>query len=792
MFMLLRKRFKTVYEPRTLREDSLFPPPPAGIFAFVHETLFGMNNDEYYRACGIDAVMFLRFVHSCLRICAMQLLYGFIILIPVTATSPNATGMTALTMTAIPKGSNRLVAQIFSVVYNSCICYLVLWYDFRAFVRFRTRHMSAEIPENYTVMVTDVPAETSDEDLNSKLKGLFKEQLVKVNRTYHHPALHNLLRTRERTIVRLEHIHGAQRHRRKWQEWRRVQLMTELPELKEKLKSLDDEIPHVQDKIVKGEVGSRNEVFFVMFSSVSGALSAFHNATIKFVLPSCNVYRAPEPADVCWSFLFVTLWPRVYRLLAVNALLFWFFLLASIPMVFITGLNNLTALGQIEVFSAFANHLDGVARAFIEGFIASLVLVLTVLLLPPFFRAIAKRQGMYSWALLHRYVMWRVFLFQVFDVFVVSTLAGAVLSQLFQLLGDPSKTLDTIVKSLPQQSTYYTNYILLLGLAGQPFLLLRPHALIKRSFRRFFLCTSQLDFALADRVGVMDYTLHFSFHTSILAIVLCYSTMSPLILIFAVIYYSLAYFSARYNFLHVFEEDRSFGGMLWSSAFDQAVAGVIIYQVLMIGIFLAYDFWSGALISGLMIGATTLFRIMSMTHYQTDLRVRSTEACAAADVVRHDTHLERWSSAYVNPDMFPLKVYESSEFRRQVSGDSEVHSPGGRSSNEGMFVPSPPWSPITEPSAKNSPSPTNFRPIVYGSLVQIPTAGPVPEFQIQVDLDTQQRPDALTPNRLRPPPVPDFRLPPSPFARPPSAPSVPRSLSEPISLDKLGSSPFVT
>jgi len=109
---------------------------------------------------------------------------------------------------------------------------------------------------------------------------------------------------------------------------------------------------------------------------------------------------------------------------------------------------------------------------------------------------------------------------------------------------------------------------------------------------------------------VFEYYEAYPDKAFIFVIVLCYSSIAPLILLFGLLYFLIMYLTETYRLLYVCESKSHSGGMLWTTGFNQVCFGVGLYHVTMIGIFLLNQYIYGAAIGFIM-----LLWIIGFTYY---------------------------------------------------------------------------------------------------------------------------------------------------------------------------------
>ncbi len=81
----------------------------------------------------------------------------------------------------------------------------------------------------------------------------------------------------------------------------------------------------------------------------------------------------------------------------------------------------------------------------------------------------------------------------------------------------------------------------------------------------------------------MNYSTTMAMHILIFIIMLVYSVMAPLIIVFGVIYFVLALLAARYDIIFVSKQEWQGGGSFWPITFHMLIVGLLIFQGVMVG-----------------------------------------------------------------------------------------------------------------------------------------------------------------------------------------------------------------
>jgi len=624
-FLILRKRLAEVYEPRVTRYGSV-QPAPSNFYKFLYYLILGLNTTERYEIFGLDGVMFLNFLSSALQILVCQLLYGVIILFPIVSCN---TG----------KRDPAWLAMAVGVIFNSAVTMLRFFFDYRKFVLYRVRFNSEARPQHYTVVLSGVSRGMSNEDLKARLNKLRKDEVLYVQRPIHMPELRDLTQERHSLLKHLPRVlkEEARSHDRllfaRWRyccvlsvlkcmAWanRRHYMPITSEKIVKRLMIVEDKIKELQKQVREDEEKGnwRTDVAFITFRSCSTALwllttegtNAMHHEGIV-----ARPYRPPAPSDVLWRWLFVTRLRRVLRVVLVNTLLSIFYVFMIIPMVLITGLSNITSLS-----TAAADTLTYAGVSVVDGFIAPLLLLIVLILIVKVLRSAGYREAQYSKVLVENFVMWRIWFFQIFLFVFISTISSIVLQNLSARAGG---LVENLALYIPEQVGYFINYMLMLSLVPIPIILARILPAIqalkvrRRNKKKQSSGTSSPPkhssptpsisspaAPVHTAIGIgsprekiwedktssqseqgIQSTILFGLHSSIFAINLLFSSISPLFLLFGMLYFAIVFPVTSYLLIFVHEAKDDRGGALWQVVFEQTCGALIIYQVVMIGVF---------------------------------------------------------------------------------------------------------------------------------------------------------------------------------------------------------------
>jgi hypothetical protein len=138
---------------------------------------------------------------------------------------------------------------------------------------------------------------------------------------------------------------------------------------------------------------------------------------------------------------------------------------------------------------------------------------------------------------------------QVFNVFLVITLSGSIFKSISQIIDKPTSVASLLAQSLPGVATFFINYIMLNALSGVPMALLRPGPLIVTPILVKFLAKTARERkeTLAGSQGSMNWGGIVPATLLVANIAAVYSSINPIILPFAAVYFLLSLVVYKYN-----------------------------------------------------------------------------------------------------------------------------------------------------------------------------------------------------------------------------------------------------
>lgn len=610
LFIFFRGRYPKVYMPRCDGSAHAPPVPPNTLFGWFFTTV-RYSDEKLLRTHGLDAVMFLKFVKMMICIACCVSIYGFVVLFAVNATGENTDtadkdyrvyGLDSLTLSGVETKSSRLVAHLFAVIINSIIVYYFTFTMYRTYMHLRLRYKaSRDKIENYSVMIRGVPLTIDDESLSSFFEELFPNKVVSVVRSFSTPKIADLMEERDDMKRNLEKAHAEH------------QITGKRPKNKDKLLigNVVDSLEWYSKEFTRlsNEVGelqkkqqSRACVVFVVFNDLATAAqcSQILLDTKTTFLPE----PAPEPRDLIWKNFYIDHHQFLVRKVVINILFALLVFFWSIPVVFISGLSNLENLSKTGAFSFLVDIIESspIVSGFLQGFLPTLAYIVFFAILIKLITFMVVMSGVYTNSKVSRVVTTKYFAFKVVNTLLIYSISGSIIGVVSDFADGGlsfSSIINLLANSLPKQSGFFINLIMLYSLSGHTKALWNPGALIVTWLKQRFLTKTAREYREAEAPPPFKYSEAYTMHLLVFTILLTYSTLAPFIMIFGVIYFCMAYVSDKYNIMYVNVPQWEGGGKHWHDVFYRMCAGTMLYQILLIGVFSIYKFVPGVVTSAI-------------------------------------------------------------------------------------------------------------------------------------------------------------------------------------------------
>ena len=237
-------------------------------------------------------------------------------------------------------------------------------------------------------------------------------------------------------------------------------------------------IPKVNALQAKYRAGESTFVcsVFIEFYTQTEAQAAYQSLAHHQPLHMSPRFIGINPEEVIWKNLKISWASRVVRNIATTAFVTALIVFWAIPVAFVGVLSNINALsapGSPIHFLSFIQKIPKVILGLVQGLLPSILLAVLMALLPIILRLMAKWSGKPSLSSVELRVQNSYFLFQVLQVFLVTTLTSGASAAVIQIIKNPGSATSLLAQDLPKASNFYISYFILQGLSVSSGMLLQ-------------------------------------------------------------------------------------------------------------------------------------------------------------------------------------------------------------------------------------------------------------------------------------------------------------------------------
>jgi calcium permeable stress-gated cation channel len=294
-----------------------------------------------------------------------------------------------------------------------------------------------------------------------------------------------------------------------------------------------------------------------------------------------------SPTDVIWDNMSIRWWEEWVRTFLVLAIVTGMTILWAVPVAGTALLGNLPALIQRLPWLSFLNSNDVVRNIFnaLGGVLPALALTILLALVPIILYYLATVQGVQTGMQKELTVQNYLFAFNFVQIFLVVSIASGALYTLQAAAINPTSIPKTLATNLPKAANYFFSYLILQALGNSSGALLQYVTLALWFVFSKFDVTARDKWRRNTQLSVVNWGSYFPLYTTFACIALIYSVVAPMILIFAIITFSLYWIANRYCMLYIFKNTEDTGGLLYPRAINQTFVGIYFMELCLIGLF---------------------------------------------------------------------------------------------------------------------------------------------------------------------------------------------------------------
>jgi len=591
LFSWLRSKFLRIYSPRLLlMQDEHLPHGklPSSWFAWVSPALMA-RDDEIFNHLGLDAVVYIRFLRLLLKAAIFALPYGMFILIPLNVHGGMnlKEGLDKVSMSNVKLDSPKLWAHLIAVWVYSLTLMFIVHEEWRVYVLYRQIYLTRSCGKQHVLLVQDIPKEKQDDEkFEEYVNTLFPDQ---VHSVYVVKDLRNwtALIDKHNQLVKI-------RERIKAKQNESPDSSTKLLQPSSVLDRIERRMEILQGALQEEQVASHKTLpaAFVFFKSPASQATA-SQILWDFQAGQYQLSSAPDACEVIWKNLDLSVWNRCLRRIVSYVFIGCLIILWAVPITFIASLTNLQTLSkQLKFLDKFAKDLSTIAQGLIQGLLPVTLIAIFNFVLPYILNAIGRISGIVSKSATELFVFSSLTIFLICNTFFFFMLAGSFFSKIQIILDTPHTITEQLAISLPRQSNFYLCYVAFLAFIGNGFELTRFSSLCFMAFYGKCWAKTPRERLEGWHPGDPPYAVLLANDILVFLIGITYSVISPVIIPVILIHFGYRYIIWVYQLHYVYVQKIDLGGRLWPRVSSSMSAGVVIFQLLMIGVFtLKQAYW---------------------------------------------------------------------------------------------------------------------------------------------------------------------------------------------------------
>jgi len=291
------------------------------------------------------------------------------------------------------------------------------------------------------------------------------------------------------------------------------------------------------------------------------------------------------PGDVIWDNLSVKWWERFLRIGTVTVVIAALVVAWAIPVSFTSAVSNLQTLSTYKGFT-WIDKIPKWIVTTLSGVLPALMVNLLLAVLPYLLRYAAKEEGAPTGMAVELIVQDMYFAFSFVQLFFVVTVSTSIFKVIGEIGDNPTGIVTTLADNIPKAANYFFSYLIIQALATSGGTLAQTATLILWFlWRPISDSTARDKFQRQRNLSTVNWGTFFPVYTNLACIGLIYSIISPLIMVFNIITWSVFWVAYRYQTLYVTAFKFDTGGLLFPTAINQLFTGIYFMELALIGLF---------------------------------------------------------------------------------------------------------------------------------------------------------------------------------------------------------------
>ncbi|KAF2192714.1 DUF221-domain-containing protein [Zopfia rhizophila CBS 207.26] len=625
IFAAIRHRYPKIYAPRTfigtIPEKDRTPSASRSYFDWVHTLRVVPDKFTLYHH-SLDSYLYLRFLRTMIFICVVGCCLTWPILMPINATGGGVSSqLDKIAIGNVAKKKRLYAHAVIAWIFFGFVMFVVarerLWLiGLRQ--AWNLSKPNAKRLSSRTVLFLSAPKEALDEQ---NLHRYFGDDAVRCWPATKADTLESLVADRNSKAEQLEAaeitlIQNVNKKERKGQRknsqrngnepnydhlpdtvkksLRPTHRLT-VPPVGKKVDSIEwfrQQIKEKESDIEKARESYESPdsqgaaAVFVEFKSQAAAQRAYQQISSSEILALNPRFAGVMPKEIIWNNLTIPPARRISQEgmalgLVIAAIIFW-----SIPVAFVGAISNISYLAENYKWLDFLNKLPGSVLGLLTGLLPPLLTSLLSKYVPNIFRYIFKSFGEPTNTSAELKVQKWYYVFQVTQVFLVTTLSSGAAAVASQIAHDPTSVPTLLAERLPRASNFYLTYFIVQGTTSSADNMLNYSDLLLYLFFYYFVDkTPRQKYNSYTTMQGIAWGKVFPKYTNFTVIAIAYSCVAPLVLGFAAVGLSMFYFSYRYMLLYTVQSTIDTKGHSYTLALQQLLTGVYLAELCLIGLF---------------------------------------------------------------------------------------------------------------------------------------------------------------------------------------------------------------
>ncbi|KAJ3230033.1 hypothetical protein HDU78_008669 [Chytriomyces hyalinus] len=632
-FLIARARFPATYASRVFAVPQALQPHSLGFGVFSAISKVLVSDKELLDKCGVDAFAAIFHVRTMAVLFASIGLPAALVLIPINVTGGNGLqGINLLTLGNVAD-EKKLWAHFLFALYAITLTLYAIFRIINESVRLRVSYRTDSLFSNKVMMVRDVPPEWRNEAeiaeiFNRACENCVEEVIIPRVIPFtqglvskEHLAARNKLEAAVSVFFSKISRHSHQgtaadsesdsavdkpneiitdeallklrpKHRSPVITGKKVDSITEYA------KAMRDAQRELSLLHSVSDLERMSTVFVVFREPFQAHLMS---RSIVYNTPWVMGQKFPSVAadDVIWANANTTYFHREWRFLSTKLITFGMIIFWGAIVAATLTFTDLANLGKsIPAFQTFLNNNPQFSKL-IGGVLPPVVVAVLISLVPPILRLLSVFGGSPLRTYTEQEVFSQFFSFQLINVFAVNVIGSSILASFNAIKDNPSSILDILAKSIPQSANFFIQYLLVQGLLAPSLEIVQAARLITGPIILYLFGKSPRSVLKSRQPPSFSYAESVATHGLTVTIGLVFCILSPMVLVFVVLYFSLYTMVYTYQMQYVYLSVKSTGGgkFLYTAA-NHMYVGLFIMEFMILAIFLLSK---NLTISGLMV-----------------------------------------------------------------------------------------------------------------------------------------------------------------------------------------------